>query len=357
MKILFITDFLPPFINGISTYSENTIRCLKNAGHEVTTFGPKGSSTADYHLPTIDLHPTIETNLCFPNGKLLKCVLKNHYDIIHINCPQGLSGWLICPLAKKKKTRVVYFNHGNITAWFQYNVDSVFARKIFTKLLIGFYYLSQKLFSPLVVQNPGSEDLALHFKKKIPTLEGACGVNVQVFKFSPTYDKYHLVAVGRLSKEKNWEQLIFLFSHLPPHYKLTLIGIGKQQKKLKKQAHKLGLQNITFIGKIAPNALGEYLQKAQACITASLFETWGLTLIEGLACGTPPVYPNHHPFIDLYTESFPKGSYDVNDPNTFVEAVMQTETTNSEDRKKCRAFSEKFTWERATEKLLEAYRS
>jgi glycosyltransferase involved in cell wall biosynthesis len=357
MKILFITDFLDPFVNGISTYSENTIRCLKKAGHNVTTFGPKGSPTADYHLPTLDLYryPSIETNLCFPNWKLLKTVMKDDYDIIHINCPQGLSGWWICMLSKFKKFKVVYFNHGNISAWFRFNVKSPLARMIFTKFFVAFYYLPQRLFSPLIVQNPGSEDLSLHFKKKLPVVEGACGVNLEVFKFSPSYEKYHLVAIGRLSKEKNWQRLITLFAELPPHYQLTIIGTG-HQKKLKKHCRKLGLHNVTFIGKISHAELCSYLQKGQACITASLFETWGLTLMEGLACGVPPIYPNHHPFTDLYTSSFPNGCYDIDDPKTFVKAVIQTENTTSEGRKKCYHFAQQFSWEHATEKLIESYK-
>lgn len=357
MKILFITDFLDPIVNGISTYSENTIQCLKKAGHEVTTFGPKGCPTADYILPTLSLYrfPSIDTNICFPSWKLLKTLLSDQYDVVHINCPQGLTGWWICFIAKFKKYKVVYFNHGNISAWFRYNTNSKIARKLFTKLFVSFYYLPQRLFSPLIIQNPGSEDLSLHFKKKFHTVSGACGVNLEVFKLSTQFEKYHLVAIGRLSKEKNWVHLLALFAALPRHYKLTIIGIGQLEKRLKKFCRKQGLQNVTFIGKISHDAVCSHLQKAQACITASLFETWGLTLLEGLACGVPPIYPNHHPFTDLYSQAFPNGSYDIHDPGSFVKAVLLTENTTPEDRQKCHGFAQKFSWKKATDKLIEAY--
>lgn len=357
MKILFVTDFLYPIVNGISTYSENTIACLKKAGHEVVTFGPKGSPTADFTLPTLDLYrfKSLDTNICFPSYQLIKTVLKDPYAIVHINCPQGFTGWTICLISKFKKYKVVYFNHGNITAWFKFNVKNKIARIIFTKMFVNFYYLPQRLFSPLIIQNPGSEDLSLHFKKKFRTAEGACGVNIDVFQLSTQFEKYHLVAIGRLSKEKNWIHLIALFAALPRHYKLSIIGIGQMERKLKKLCRKHALHNVTFIGKISHHEMSIHLQKAQACITASLFETWGLTLLEGLACGVPPIYPKHHPFTDLYGQSFPLGGYDIHDPDSFIKAVLLTENTTPEDRQKCHAFAQLFAWEKATEKLINTY--
>lgn len=358
MKILFITDFLPPYTNGIAIYSANTIRCLKKAGCKVTTFGPKGSPIVEHELPTLNLsrYLSIETGICFPNWKLIKTLLFDRYDAIHINCPQGSSGFLICILSIFKKYNVFYFNHGNITDWFNHNIKNLFFRKLITKFFVSFYYLPQRLFSPVIVQNPGCNDLSLHFKREFRLVEGGCGVDLELFSPSLSYEKYHLVSIGRLSNEKNWMHLISLFAQLPCYYRLTIIGTGQQEKELKEVCRRLKLDNVFFTGKISQGEVCSYLQKAQACITASLAETWGLTLIEGLSCGTPPIYPNHSPFIGLYAQSFPHGSYEPEDPQTFVTAVLQTETTTAEDRKKYHDFSRKFSWENATKQLIEIYR-
>ncbi len=344
----------------MAVYCENTIRCLKEAGCQVTTFGPKGSRSVDHPLPTVHLNrfmPKVDATYCFPNRKLLKEALFGSYDVIHINCPQSLSGALLCIIGKRRKIKVIYYNHGNVAIYCQFNYKWAWYRKLGTRISSALYYFPQLYLNPIIVENPGCSDLRALFKKKCKTIEGACGTNLELFQFSPTHEKYHLISIGRLSPEKNWQRLLTFFSHLPRHYRLTILGAGYGENELKKQCQELSLNNVTFVGAIPQQEVSSYLQKAQAYITASTFETWGLTLTEALACGTPVVYPNHPPFPHLYGRKFPEGQYELEDPASFVKAVIQTEQSNPESRRECRAFAEQFSWENATAKLLEIYKN
>jgi len=354
MNILFITDDLHPCQSGIAVFSENVIPHLRKEGHQVTVFGPKGCPTADHQLPTFKLkrlYPRTEALWVFPNWKLLKCVLFNKYDAIHINCPSSLTGVPVCLLAAFRKTKVVFYNHGNVAVYCKFHQQSAFS----TRISLFLYYLPQILFNPVIVQNPGCSDLPQIKKKKFDWKEGACGINLELFQFSPSFEKYHLVSVGRLSEEKNWIRLLQLFSHLPKYYKLTIVGSGEQEKELKKYCEEQKLDNVTFAGRMPQTTVSAYLQKAQAYLSASLFETWGLTLTEALACGTPVVYPNHIPFDTLYNKEFPEGLYEIEEAKSFVEAVLKTEKADAESRNKCRRYAENFTWEKATQKLIEIY--
>lgn len=355
MKVLFITDYLFPSPNGIAVYCENTIRCLKKMGCEVTTFGPKGCPSADYTLPTAHIHNGTTATFCFPNWKLLKKVLFSHFDVIHINCPQVLSGFFLCLIAKLRKIKVVYYNHGNVAIYCKFNYKRRWYRKIATRASGNLYYFPQLLFNPVILQNPGSSDLHTLFKKKSKTRTSFYGTNFEIFRFSPTFEKFHLVAIGRLSREKNWEKLLTLFAHLPNQYHLTIIGGGFLIDELKQYCRKLLLENVVFTGVVSQEEVARWLQKAQACITASLFETWGLTLSEALACGTPIVYPNHPPFPQLYAQTFPEGLYEIEDANSFVRAVRQTEQSCAQRREQCRIFASQYTWESATKMLVESY--
>jgi glycosyltransferase involved in cell wall biosynthesis len=360
MNVLFITDDLSPCTSGIAVYSENVIQCLKKAGVQVTTFGPKGSPTADCFLPTICLasyYTKTDNRCCFPNLKLVKAILSKKYDVIHINCPQAFTGILVCTLAKIRKIKVVFFNHGNIAIYCKFHIKSSFLAKIAARVFVTLNYLPQLLFNPTIVQNPGCSDLRTLYKKAFNFKEGACGIDLELFKFSSTFEKYNLISVGRLSREKNWLRLLQLFACLPNHYRLTIIGSGGQEKELKTYCEKLRLGNVFFEGSVRQEQLSQYLQKAQAYISASLFETWGLTLTEALACGTPLVYPNHAPFITLYSKKLPEGCYRIDDERTFIEAVLRTEETTAEYRDKCRRIAQGFTWENATRQLLEIYRA
>ena len=357
MKVLFITDYLTPSPNGIAVYCENTIRCLKKMGCQVTTFGPKGCLSADYTLPTIHIDKGSTATFCFPNWKLLKELLFHPYDVIHINCPQVLSGFLLCLVAKWRKIKVIYYNHGNVAIYCQFNFKWKWHGEIATRFSGFLYYFPQRFFDPLILQNPGSSDLHKLFKKRCRTREGFYGTNLELFRFSPTYEKFHLISIGRLSREKNWRRLLSLFAHLPRHYRLTILGGGNLTDELRQQCRELSLDNVVFTGFVSQEEVSSWLQRAQGYITASLFETWGLTLAEALACGTPVIYPNHSPFPELYGRTFPEGLYEIEDANSFVQAVYQTERSSPELREKCRAFAMQYTWEGATEALIEAYRA
>lgn len=326
-------------------------------GCQVTTFGPRGCPSADHTLPTVHIHNGTTATFCFPNWKLLKEILHSPYDVIHINCPQVVSGFFLCLIAKWRKIKVVYYNHGNVAIYCKFNFKWKWFSKIATRISGTLYYFPQLLFDPVILQNPGSSDLHSLFKKQCKTRESCYGTNFEIFRFSPIYEKFHLVSIGRLSREKNWERLLSLFAHLPRHYRLTILGGGYLVDELKQKCREYSLDNVVFIGVVSQEEVCSWLQRAQACITASLFETWGLTLAEALACGTPIVYPNHPPFPQLYGQTFSEGLYEVEDANSFVQAVCQTEQSNVQIREKCRAFAMQYTWENATKTLMEVYRA
>lgn len=363
MNLLFISEHLAPYPGGISVYCESIIPRLRKAGIDVTVFGPKGSKTADYALPTIAVLPKFTKNnhlFCFPSFKLLKAIAVNKYDLIHINSPLALYSIPVYLLAKIKKINVICSNHGNLALYCNYN-----SRNKLSAWLTTFFgglvtYVPQIIFKPTILQNPGCSDLQTLYKKRIKSLtikDMVCGIDLDYFDFSPTFEKYSLISIGRLSPEKNWMKLIDLFSLLPKHYKLKIVGSGGQEKDLKAYCVKNKLDNIQFIGEIPHKRVAEYLKTAQAYISASLFETWGLTLTESLSCGTPIVYPNCEPFNYLYGKQLPEGSYEIDDAQSFIKAVLATESATAESRSNCNQFARQFSWDNATKHLIDVYKA
>jgi glycosyltransferase involved in cell wall biosynthesis len=363
MKLLFITDHLAPYPGGISVYCESIIPRLKNAGIDVTIFGPRGSKTADHALPTFSVVPKFTKNnhlFCFPSLKLMRAIASNKYDLIHINSPLALFSIPVYIMAKIKKIKVICANHGNMALYCNYNSKNWLMAKLSTFLGGTITYLPQILFRPTILQNPGCSDLQKLYKNQLKSLtikDMICGIDLNYFEYSATFKMHTLISIGRLSPEKNWLRLLDLFALLPKYYRLEIIGSGGQEKELKTYCRTHKLDNVHFIGEIPHNQVGEYLKNAQAYISASLFETWGLTLTESLACGTPIVYPNCEPFKYLYGKEFPEGSYEINDEQAFVKAVMETEKTTPECRTSCSSFAKQFSWDHATSHLINIYES
>ena len=95
-------------------------------------------------------------------------------------------------------------------------------------------------------------------------------------------EKNFFLAVGRLTKQKNFSYLIDEFSKYVknnPSQKLFIFGEGEEKKKLKKQIIDNRLEDNIFL-KGNSNLIFNYMRNAQLFILSSLWEEPGIVLIE-----------------------------------------------------------------------------
>ena len=86
---------------------------------------------------------------------------------------------------------------------------------------------------------------------------------------------------------KNIQSLISIFNELTD-YKLTIIGSGPLEKKLKSTAN----NNITFLGKKTNSELKRYFENHDILLLPSISEPWGLVVEEALYFGVPVIVSN-----------------------------------------------------------------
>jgi glycosyltransferase involved in cell wall biosynthesis len=112
------------------------------------------------------------------------------------------------------------------------------------------------------------------------------GVDRNIFKPSLRLvnDKTVLLSVGRVSKEKGLDDFCALEY---PNSVKVVVGDGPYRKELEKK-----YPNVKFVGVKRGKALAEYYADADAFIFTSRTDTFGIVIIESLACGTPvAAYP------------------------------------------------------------------
>jgi glycosyltransferase involved in cell wall biosynthesis len=94
--------------------------------------------------------------------------------------------------------------------------------------------------------------------------------------------------VSRVSKEKNLEA--FLEINYPNAVK-TIVGDGPMLETYKKQ-----YPYVNFVGAKRGAELAHYYQQADVFVFPSRWDTFGLVMIEAMACGTPvAAYPVQGP--------------------------------------------------------------
>jgi len=100
-----------------------------------------------------------------------------------------------------------------------------------------------------------------------------------------------LLAVGRLSNEKNFDMLIDVFSKLAPRHPgwdLVILGEGHVRQMLETRIRDATLRARIFIPGIAGN-VGEWYARADLYVMSSRFEGFPNALAEALAHGLPAV--------------------------------------------------------------------
>ena len=316
MRIGLFTDTYPPFINGVSTSVAMLKRALEQQGH--TVYVVTVSSNALKH--EYDEKERILKVAGIPIGiydyrlssiypvTLINKMKKWNLDVIHSHTEFGV-GILARLFAKQFNIPLVHTYHTLYEDYTHYITHGYFEKssKKIVEYLTKFY--CDKTANELIV--PTNKIYSL-FKEKynftknihiIPT-----GIEVDRFfeenvnkkeveslkkKLGLKKNEFTILFVGRLAEEKNVEFLIEAQKKLveyDDHIKLLIVGDGPDKQKYEQLAENLGLKdNIIFNGKAAWEEIPIYYHASSVFATASTTETQGLTVIEAMAAGVPPL--------------------------------------------------------------------
>lgn len=103
--------------------------------------------------------------------------------------------------------------------------------------------------------------------------------------------KTKIVAVGKLTEQKNHKLLINAFSkiaHKFPDYELIIYGEGVLRKELEKQICKLNLEERVFLPGVKDN-IKDYIHDASLFVLSSNYEGVSNALLEALSLGLPVI--------------------------------------------------------------------
>lgn len=110
---------------------------------------------------------------------------------------------------------------------------------------------------------------------------------------TPRADHPLVVAVGRLTKAKRFDDLIRIASSLKPDHpglEVVIAGDGWERASLEELVADLDAREwIHLPGRVSDTELLSLYRRAWVVASTSMAEGWGMTLTEAAACGTPAV--------------------------------------------------------------------
>ena len=329
MKIMTVTDAWAPQVNGVVRTIQATNQELIDMGHEVVMLTPLQFKTVA--CPT---YPEIRLSL-FPSKKVARIIDAERPDALHI-ATEG-------PLGMAARRHAVRHNIPFTTAYHTRFPEYVRARFAVPlswtyRFLRWFHDPAQHMLAPTQVV---IDDLESYGFKNVrmwsrgvdtnifyPRIEQRLGTEEPIFLY-----------VGRVAIEKNIEA--FLSLDLPGSK--WVVGEGPALAGLK-ASH----PNAHYLGVLSQDELAQVYSSADVFVFPSLTDTFGLVLLEALACGTPvAAFPVTGP-IDVLGQS--KAGIMHNDLRTACLQALKI------PREVARAHAEHFSWRQCSEAFIQWHR-
>ena len=321
---MIVTDAWSPQINGVVVTLRNTIRELARQGHEVATLTPDGFRTVP--CPT---YPEIRLSL-FPGQRVADTIEAFAPDALHI-ATEG-------PLGLAARAHCLRTGRAFTTAYHTQFPEYIHAR---TRLPVALSYRWMRWFhAPAKALMVATPDIRRRLaERRFENLAmWSRGVDTELFRpAAHTLEDVRpiFLYVGRVSVEKNIEA--FLALDLPGTK--WVVGDGPARAALARR-----FPRAVFFGTKTGEALAWHYQQADVFVFPSRTDTFGLVMLEAMACGTPvAAYPVTGP-VDVVRDGV-SGRLDVDLRAAAIDAL-------DFDRTDVRAHAMESSWERSTAQFV-----
>ncbi len=324
---MIVTDAWLPQVNGVVRTLTTVADELRAMGHEVEVIGPNRFRTIP--CPT---YPDIALSL-MPRRRLVGMIQAFAPDALHIATegPLGMAarGW-----AKRAGHRFTTAFHTRFAEYIQ-------AR---TRLPVGPIYAWMRHFhgagaGTMVATQSLREELAARGFRNIRAWSR--GVDLDLFKPEPReawpLPRPVFAYVGRVAVEKN----IGAFLDLDLPGSKVVVGGGPMLASLQRD-----YPAVHFTGPRYGEALARAYAGSDVFVFPSLTDTFGLVILEALACGTPvAAYPVTGPKDVLIGADGCIGAVDADLRTACLGALHG-------DRAACRRHAERYSWRACAELFL-----
>ncbi len=329
LRILIVTDAWSPQVNGVVRTLKTTVAYLQAMGQTVEVVEP--SSFRTMPCPT---YPEISLSL-FPRRRLLRLITDFAPDVVHV-ATEGPLGMAARHWARKLGIPLTTAYH---TRFPEYVQARFYIPLAWTYAYLRWFHNAGR--AVLVPTPVVQRDLQARGFRNVKLWSR--GVDHTIFRPREgerlAGDPPIFLYVGRVAVEKNIDA--FLQLDLPGTK--WVVGEGPELERIRKQ-----YPGVRFLGVLSQDDLAKVYSGADVFVFPSRTDTFGLVLIEAMACGCPvAAYPVTGP-LDVIGDS-PAGVLDEDLRAACLRALRIP-------RQAAIDHARRYTWEAASRQFLDHLR-
>lgn len=285
MKICQVSPRYAPHTGGVETQVQEVSERLAARGHEVTV----ETAGRTRNLPkrerrngvSVHRHYGLSPNEAFHFApQLADPRLWKEYDVLHVHNVHALS-FSCAAFSSRTPTVATTYYHGHSASGFRDRLFNAY-RPILRRAL-------ERVDDVISV----SQWERRQVRSDLGVDSSVIPLGVETERFANpeplSRDRPYLFCVARLEDYKGIQHVIIALSELP-EYDLLVAGDGPYRDTLEQLAAETGVgDRVEFLGNVDHDRLPAYYAGADAHVSLSSFESFGLTVAESLSSGTPCV--------------------------------------------------------------------
>ncbi len=341
MKILIASDAYKKQTNGVTNMVVTLADELRRRGYPVKVLALSDTLESfrdgdDYYISSFSspVYPDARQSLVWRN-RYLRELKRWNPDIVHIHTEFSASR-MAKMVAHATHTPFVMTAHTDYGKFVQPVLHSRRLIHAVIKLWSFFAYHNAKV---LTVPSEKGRDITDGYRLNCPVVVIPNGIRLEKFRRelgaeerAALFAKHGLrdngkvlVAVSRLSREKNLEEIIGYMPDLlreDGEVQLLVVGDGPDRVHLEKYARELGLDGkVVFTGRIPPDEVYRYYRLGDLFVCASNFEVHSLTYLEAMTCALPLLCREDPCLADVMEEG--KNGYTYRTEREFIDHALR----------------------------------
>jgi len=234
------------------------------------------------------------------------------------------------------------------------NIEEIIKKYL---IFLEWFYFKRKVNAIIAVSKFGAYEIEkaikIERKKIFPIYHGVDNKIFYKKNINQRSKKYFLL-VAQYQPKKNIDRAIEAYKRLPesvrPEFKLIIPGYNG--KFIEKNISGLKITNEGFFHE----ELSEFYNNALAFIFPSLHETFGMPILEAMACGCPVITSNVTACPEVAGDAaLLVNPYSVEEIKEAMERIIEDKNLREELSEKGIERAKQFTWEKSARKHLEVF--